>query len=378
MKRIIITVANLNVGGIQRVLLSLLNTLDLNKYIIDLFILEKGGELESLVPQKINIEYMQSCRKSSHIFSKIYKAILFHFKRASYYKNSFNKEKYKNKQYDIAIAFDGYNNYSDYYAAFSNAKKKYIWVHSDYYNRAKMDFKFRVKFHTMKAKYKYFDKIIAVSKSAEDSFIKLLPQHKDKIQYLWNIVDGENIIKKSKEKSKIKLDGDLKIVSIGRLVYQKGFEKLVELHKSLIDKGIGVKTYLIGDGKEKEFIEKKIKKYNIKDSFIMLGSLENPFPILKQANIYVSTSIIEGLPTTLLESLVLSIPIVAIDIPGVKDVCEQIAPKGMASLCSNSISELTEEVIKLYNEKDRKRSNYDFKKYNDEIIKVFGNLIGKE
>ncbi|HHT55110.1 MAG TPA: glycosyltransferase, partial [Acholeplasma sp.] len=306
MKKILITQSDLTIGGIQKSLINLLNQLDYRKYKVDLVLFEKKGELLNEVPSEVNIisikeKYNLTLSKKERILKEVFS-----------YKSFFNKL-YKNlkdeTRYDVAIAFDGYVSFSDYYAAFSNAKKKVIWVHSDFYSRKKFQFKFKIKLFSLKDKYQYFDQIVAVSNSAKEGFIKVFPKNKEKTTYIWNFMEEPKKDFLIEKPDVIFNKNYFNIISIGALLPVKGYERLIKVHAKLNKNGFNIKMYILGDGQRRKKLEKLITRNNLEDSFILLGRRKNVYPILKQADLFVSSSYYEGFGVVLLESLSLGVPI---------------------------------------------------------------------
>lgn len=364
MKEILITQSDLTIGGIQKSLINLLNHLDYTKYKVDLVLYEKKGELLNQVPPEVNIisikeKYNLTLSKKERIIKE-----MLSFK-------SFFSKLYKNlkveKRYDVAIAFDGYVSFSDYYAAFSNAKKKVIWVHSDFYSRKKFQFKFKIKLFSLKDKYQYFDQIIAVSNSAKEGFIKVFPENKEKAIYIWNLIEEPKKDFLIEEPDIIFNKDYFNIISIGALLPVKGYERLIKVQTKLNKNGINTKIYILGDGKHRKKLEKLIKINNLEDSFILLGRRKNVYPILKQADLFVSSSYYEGFGVVLLESLSLGVPILVPIISGAYDVAKHIAPENSAKIVENSVEGLYDGIIEYMNN-SIETFKFDLNDYNRKVI----------
>ena len=102
----------------------------------------------------------------------------------------------------------------------------------------------------------------------------------------------------------------IRILTIGRLANQKGYDIALEACKKLKEKGINFRWYVLGKGPLKEEIEKYIIKNNLSKHFILLGVEANPYPFIKNTDIYVQTSRFEGFGLALAEARMLNVPIV--------------------------------------------------------------------
>ena len=141
------------------------------------------------------------------------------------------------------------------------------------------------------------------------------------IQVIHNLMDTEKIINQSKEPMDVEYSKDcINLVSVGRLEWQKNFKRFANVHKRLIDDGIKINSYLIGDGIEKEDIKELVKKNENEDTFHILGRKENPFPYVKNADLFVLSSNLEGLPTVLYEAIILGVPCISTDVAGAKEI----------------------------------------------------------
>ena len=111
------------------------------------------------------------------------------------------------------------------------------------------------------------------------------------------------------------------LLQVSRLVIGKGHEELLEVFSKLKQNDIPHKLCIIGDGENREILEKKVKSLKLDDEVIFLGAIENPYPYFKNATLFLHTSEHEGLPTVLLESMVFGVPVVSMDCPtGPKDI----------------------------------------------------------
>lgn len=371
MKKILITQSNLTIGGIQKTLINFLKQLDLKKYEVDLVLFEKKGELLTEVPSEVNVFSLTEIFNLKD--SKIIRILREMIGGEKYFKKLY-KNFNNHKEYDVGIAFDGYVSFTDYYVVHSMAKKKIIWVHSDFYSRKKYQKKFRLQLIKSKSKYKYFDKIVSVSKSAQEGFLKIFPMYSNKITYIWNYIDEVESIK-IEENSKLVFEKNkFNIVSIGALLPVKGYERLVEVQKKLKENNYDTKVYIIGEGSNRKKIEKKIKKYRLEKDFILLGKKDNIYPILKQANLFVLSSYYEGFGVVLLESLSMGIPILVPDISGAKDVATEIAPNNSSIITKNSINGIYDGIVNCIKNK-RTKFLFDIKEYNIKIKKTLEQQI---
>lgn len=367
-KKMLIGSVHMEVGGIEKTLINLLEKIDYKKYHIDLMLLKPEGKFYKSLPKEVNVItpyencIMKKIVLSNNIFCKVIKHLFFNYYTGYWFTT--------NKKYNVAISYSGYYPFVDTYIGSSNADKKLIWVHTDVEYNYKNNNKYRNKINKTKYKYDKFDTIVGVSEGVKNGFVKLFPEYKNKTTFLWNIIDFVS----DDCSSKITLDGKFNIVCIGRLSEQKRFDKIIEVAPSLPK---DIKIYIVGGGSLYDSLMADIKKNNLENSVILLGEHSNVQSILKQANLLLSVSDYEGLPTVLMESLLCSVPIVATDVCGNSDIYKYIAPKGSVILCKNNISSISKAIIKAYNGPKHRTIKFDLKKYNNENMKKFYKIIGE-
>ncbi len=327
-KNILFVVDNLVMGGITKVITNLLVNLDPEKYNIDLLVLHYYEDMNVKIPEYVNIiegnKFFSSVDVSikrimkeknvSEFFKKLSLVISLKSGRIR------NKivEARKNiltKKYDTEIAFS--DGFSHIFVANGDTPNKIAWMHTDisvqndskrYYN-------------LVKESLKKMNMSVCVSDRVREVYKSYYDLDDDKIQTIHNIIDVDEIKNKGNEKIDIEFSKDaINLISVGRLESQKNYERFINVHKRLIDDGYKINSYLIGDGLEKEKLENTIKEQKIEDTFFMLGRKDNPFPYVKKADLFILSSILEGLPTVLYEAIILGIPCVSTEVAGAREI----------------------------------------------------------
>jgi glycosyltransferase involved in cell wall biosynthesis len=206
------------------------------------------------------------------------------------------------KEYDVAISYLWPH---DFVAERVKAKKKIAWIHTDYSTvdtNIKMDLKV----------WKKFDHIVAVSEACKSSFLQKYSQLADKVIVIENITSPEFIRKMADEKVNNLMikDSRFKIVTVARLSHAKGIDNAVKALNILKEKGYhDIAWYVVGYGGDESMIKELIKESKLEDSFILLGKQTNPYPYMKEADLYVQPSRYEGKAVTVGEAQILSKPV---------------------------------------------------------------------
>jgi glycosyltransferase involved in cell wall biosynthesis len=205
--------------------------------------------------------------------------------------------------YDLAIAFlEGAATY--YTVETVNARIKATFLHIDYVNAGysrKLD-------HGC---YSCFDRVCCVSDDVRKVFLSQYPELADSTKVFRNIIDPGEIIRRSREPEGFNdAFSDIRIISLGRLVKQKSYEIGIGAAKLLKQRGYNVRWYVFGEGEERHFLEEEIRRNGVEDSFFLMGPVDNPYPYLRQSQIYVQCSKYEGQSIAVREAKVLGLPVV--------------------------------------------------------------------
>ena len=324
-KRLFISIQYMEIGGVERSLLGLLDSLDYSRFDVDLFIYRHSGELMQFIPPEVNLipeipAYTTLTRPIIQIIKEGYWKIacgrLYAKFQAKRFSKKLNKDEnfsiyqyvadattpylppINNTIYDLAISFiTPHNIVKDKV----NAKCKVAWIHTDYSN---VVLNVQRELKTWEA-YNY---IAAISEDARKAFISKFPSLTDKVIVIENIL-SVNFVREQASLEKPKLDGEIKLLTVGRFCYPKAFDNAVHICAGLVEKGIPVKWYAIGYGDE-DTVRNAIDKCGMHDHFIILGKKTNPYPYIAACDIYVQPSRYEGKAVTVREAQVLGKPVV--------------------------------------------------------------------
>ena len=318
-KRLLFVNGHLNVGGVEKSLVDLLKAIDYDKYEVDLVLFEELGDYIDEIPKDVNIKFYDltntygaflKCIFSNlkpNKFKYAFIRIIFNLQRIFGVRMiSLLKSLFKDLgTYDCAIAYR-IGICSEFVAYVVDAKKKISWWHHGSYDYDEKQTK------TIEQVYDKFDYVVSVSQGCKDMILENVNISPEKIVVIPNIIDFEDIQKKSLEKIEGNLfDKDfINIVSIGRLSPEKGLINCVLSCKQLIDLGYKIKWFLIGDGVEYEKIKTEIEKNKLEGDVFLLDRKKNPYSYLRHADIYVHPSYVESMSITVLEAMCLDKPVV--------------------------------------------------------------------
>ena len=156
---------------------------------------------------------------------------------------------------------------------------------------------------------KRFDRIVCVSQAAWNSF-REISGITEGVQLHYNPIDSDSV--RAKAEMAVELPQDVPVIcAVGRLSEEKGFERLIVIHKRLLNEGIRHKLVIVGDGPDRDFLRRLVNATETQDTVILAGYQSNPYPYMKQSKFLVSSSFTEGLPVISMEALCLGVPIVS-------------------------------------------------------------------
>lgn len=388
-KKIIFVSTALWAGGIESALINLLNSFDYEKYNVTCLVLRNSVAMASRVPERCelliadrdeSVSFSKPYRYSalSHLYEKpqnasrlrlfIWRVLCFLLKapEARLY-SKYIKKCLGDRVYDTAVI------YSDVVAEYAvrgvNAKKYIMFYHHGTARRVYHD----------TVGYKKCEKIITVSPSQGEMLREFIPKYKDKITVVNNIVDIDDIIKKSKKQPSEAFKSDcFNIVTCGRLSKEKGADLAIEACKILLDRGFSdIKWRFLGEGPQSVEINELVKKLRLENTFLLTGVLMNPYADMAGADLYVQPSRFESYCIAIAEAMILGKPVVATKAAG----CDHIEDGVNGVLCEPEAKSLADAIEKVIGDKELLKKiteaseKTDLTKQNEAALKKLYNIF---
>lgn len=199
-------------------------------------------------------------------------------------------------------------------------QKTICWIHTELRDTDDSKYVFR-NMQEAKNCYGRFDRIICVSEKVKSTFRHIFPQCKDG-EVLYNTVESKVITEKSLEMiDEFVIDSDyVNLVSTGKLIKVKGFERLIRVTGRLIADGISVRLYLVGEGEERRNLEQLVSEEGLNECVSFVGFKENPYKYVKNADLFICSSYREGFSTAVTESLIVGTPVVSTRCSGAEEL----------------------------------------------------------
>lgn len=355
-KKILIRIGSLRHGGAEKVLVNFLKNLPEEKYEVDLLINLYTGMYIKEVPAWVNMYHllkgeMITTNKPHEIPVKIFRVL--YQKMFLWFPFLLYRFVLKNKKYDVEIAAI-HGMYRELLSSPQKESKKIIWIQNDIFNLKEFT-------HDVIRQLFQFDRILVISNKLKEEMQKLAQndQEKQSVIKIFNPIDKEDTLKKAS----VIIDDypfskDLPtFVTVGTVYPQKGYDRLLEVHKKLMDEGLKHQVIIIGDGYDLEKIKAQLVQLGLQETVKMLGFRNNPYPYVKQADCYIMSSRHEGFPTIIAEALILNKPIVSTDVSGIKDLLQEgklglITPNSEEGIYEGMKSFLTDKALSAQYEKE--------------------------
>lgn len=299
-KIIAIFISSFRAGGGEKVMIEIANNLSKKKFKVYLLVLNPVGDYKDHLEDRVNVISLYSGRM---IFS-LPKLIFF----------------LRNTKPDYLLALDEYTHLLSIIAKLISRSKTFIYLrlgnifsilHKRHWDNKKFFIVILSKFL-----YRYSDKIITNSIGVANDAKKVFKLLDKNIVIIGNPKPVDFILEKSKEKIDIDnyfFKSDIPtIVSVGRIRKQKGFDTLIRA-VSEVNKVRKIELIIVGQGRDKEELGNLVKSLNLEDKIKFVGYQDNPYSFISQADLFVMSSLWEGLPNALLEAMICRVPVISSD-----------------------------------------------------------------
>lgn len=398
-------------NGITTSVINLLANINYDKYDVTVFTNNTNNveQLNNLQSLNDNVRIVLRRGPMIATFKELYqnefvrqRGIYKSFEKRLYPKALFEREFRKifgDSQFDYAIDYSGYAMFWSNLVLASGAKKKYILLHSD----IKSDMERTVKgkrphYQNLKgviSLYPYFDKLVSVSEATkklnQSNFggLKLKNRHiasrnTINIEKINQLVDDDSdlfekngtpvlptLTEHGMEAIEFSQD-DFKIVSVGRLSPEKGFDLLIKAVAELAPKYPQLKLYILGDGPLKGTLKSLVEQLGIQNHVYFLGQRRNPFFIVKRADVFALTSHYEGQSMVILEALTVGTHVLASDIIANRYVLED---EKYGMLVEKNEVDIAKGLEQFINGTNKDYTKFDAVAYNEETIQEFYSLL---
>lgn len=328
LKRIVF-LCGLGNGGMEIALTRLLRKLDYNRVSATLLTAERQGPLLDMLPDQVTVRHCHftsafayaigvndfsgcsAIRRSCYRLGRKLLTIASSDRRNLVYDYaSSHIDDLPAEHFDAVLDFRGYGSLTTTLGTRLSADFHATWMHDE-----------RMEWLPLVMPYLHgYDKVFCVSESVKRRFAELAPAYAGKAEVLYNALDADDIRRKASQPLPDDFAGcSNRLVTLGRLLPQKGIDIAVKAAVRLRDQGVDFTWLVFGEGDQRTELESMIHEYGLEHNFILKGHVSNPYPYIKAADVYVQPSRYEGYSLALQEARILGKPIVASDIPSSRE-----------------------------------------------------------
>jgi len=288
-RKILFLIPSLRGGGAERTLINLLHKIDYDVYDVDLVVVSKMGPYIEQVPEEVGVVYLY---KNNFLVR-----VLGYLQRTYNIEWFFRRKMSKiEKKYDVGISFLD-SNFTDLLFYTDKIEKRIAFVHGSYLTHSNYEKLYKFRNYRKKLKenrYPGLDGIYFVSHDSMSDFVELFGEYPE-MGVVYNLMDREAILEKSEKKTGALNFDTFTFSAAGSLMRIKGFGRLVRAARIVRDNGYDFKVYLAGTGPEEGKLKRMIGEYQLKKHVIMLGFLSNPYPMMKNSDVFMMSSVSEAL-----------------------------------------------------------------------------------
>lgn len=325
------------IGGSTTSLLSILSNFDYEKYDVDLLLNSHTGALLGQIPERVTLlpaALKFTDRRREYFHRLISPRYMYHFtaakritRRDGNYMHGAQYLEWKDaeffrrieKEYDVAVAFlEG--DRCKFVARHVKAGRKVAWIHVNY---ADAGFDPKYDRDTMCA----FDRIVLVSNDCKTAFDNAFPELSDRTVVIENILSSEVIRGRAREPVDFTVPSvPLNLVTTCRINFRsKGLDRAARVIGKLKREGLadGLHWTVIGDGENRPDLERIIAEEGIGDLVTLLGAKTNPYPYMKDMDVFFLPSRFEGKPMAVTEALMLGLPVLATEYSSAREQIRQ-------------------------------------------------------
>lgn len=299
MRRLAIFQTDLQVGGIQKSLVNILKEIDYDRWQVDLFLFDEADCFFER-PQHENL----TIRSLPPMFCSLDRVMHFGLVKA------LARDVTGGVEYDVAIDFNSYRNECAVACAKAKAKRRIMWIHNDMEIKLQNEPKYRVLWHFFKSKFRCFDAFAAVSPGIIPGFRRVAGIQDKPVVSIPNHIDTAEIFRKKDLPCPLEVDPNkVNLCSVGRLCHQKGYDLLLGYFAQAVKTRSELMLYLIGDGDDRQALERQSAELGLSDKVVFLGNQTNPFTYMDKMDGFVLTSRYEGQGMVIWEAKALGLPL---------------------------------------------------------------------
>lgn len=319
-RKVLFLIESLAGGGAEKVLTTLVQHIDKERFDVTVCAISGGEKYEDAIKKQVDYCAILNDPKEGNAWKK-WLYVLKHHLVYKWLPLSWVYRLFVPQGNDVEVTFvEGFTTKLLSHSTNQRAKK-YAWVHIDLHqNHWTKKVYSNLKEET--EAYNQYTELFGVSNTVVAAFRKEFPDVTVPMESVYNPIDAHDILCRANEIVDLKRGKSLLMVTVGRLEPQKSYIRLLRIAKKLIEDGMDVELWILGDGTERNLLEQYVSENKMQERVCLLGFHANPYKYLRQGDLFVCSSLSEGYSTAVTEALILGLPIITTDCSGMAELLQ--------------------------------------------------------
>ncbi|MDE6396378.1 MAG: glycosyltransferase [Muribaculaceae bacterium] len=333
-KKILFIHESMTGGGAERVLVTLLDAFDYERYDVTLLLISDQGPFYNSVNKKVKVKTVYPGQRT---FGR--RLVRYNRRVRDFMESKRARKILGDERFDVTVSFMEGTSLRLHGDLLGYAPRNLSWVHTDL-----SKFRWYDKWLTPKHEKELYDLIDGVAFVSEDAlkgFRNVIGERGEQ-KIIYNPVDRRKIVSEAGQTERGH-DGTIKLVTVGRLIDVKNHRLLLDTCKKLTDKKIPYHLTIVGTG----ILENELKQYasalGLSSQVEFAGFQSNPFPTVAKSDIFCLTSKAEGYSMVLAEALTLGVPVISTDVTGPRE----LLARGGGVLLDHDAKQFADEIERL-------------------------------
>ena len=319
-RKVLFLIESLAGGGAEKVLTTLVQHIDKERFDVTVCAISGGGKYEDAIKRQVSYKAILAEPKNGNVWER-WLYVLKHHLVYKWLPLSWVYRVFVPQNSDVEVAFvEGFTTKLLSYST-NLVAKRYAWVHIDLHQNHWT----KSVYDNLKEEtdvYNQYTELFGVSNTVVSAFRKELPNVTVPVETVYNPIDVHDILSRANEIVDLKCGKSLLMVTVGRLEPQKSYMRLLRIAKKLIEDGMDVELWILGDGTERNLLEQYVSENKMQERVCLLGFHTNPYKYLRQGDLFVCSSLSEGYSTAVTEALILGLPIITTDCSGMAELLQ--------------------------------------------------------
>lgn len=347
-RKVLFLIESLAGGGAEKVLATLVQHIDKERFDVTVCSISGGGKYEDTIRNIVAYRAILKDSKDGNVWEK-WLYVLMHHLVYKWLPLSWVYCFFVPQGSDVEVAFvEGFTTKLLSHSTNRRAKK-YAWVHIDLHQNHWTK-KVYGDLEEEAEAYNQYTELFGVSNTVVSAFYQEFPEVTVPVETIYNPIDTHDIQCRANESVDLKRGKSLLMVTVGRLEPQKSYMRLLRITKKLIEDGMDVELWILGDGTERKLLEQFVSENKMQERVCLLGFHINPYKYLRQGDLFVCSSLSEGYSTAVTEALILGLPVITTDCSGMAELlkngeCGVITENDEIALCESLKRLLTDKSL---------------------------------